>query len=243
MKYHLSILMRHYYSTSMAVVLCLLAVLLLSVNVIVTILPINTHTAMGQISGSNDFLSTDYFGKPLLPSTDNSGGGLQVQPGFSTFSNSQLGFKINYPSDSKVQRGQNSVIINTPGKAVVGIIVFEIGDRKLADFVKWSMSITAQNHPDLRILKVGQDVVSGQPAIYVIYTNTGKSGTPLITLSYYVISGSIGYLLDFQKPTSGSVRAFLLTSNAMLKSFEINQVSLSSSSPLPPSSSLSRQGN
>jgi hypothetical protein len=225
--YHFTWLSRHF-TRSAAAIICLVVVLSLSVNGIVTTLPMKTQIAMGQLDDSSFASGGNPSGTPP-PSNDN--GRFQQTPNYLVYSNPPLGFKIGYPAGSRVEdpRAFDGVLISIPGAGVAGVSVLNNRFSELTDFVESDTSAASQRHPDLQVVRHSQGTLSDQPAEYVISTYTNERGTMMKMLNEYVIAGDRAYHLLFM--TSGSASAFAPIITSMLQSFEIMETSSSPSLP------------
>jgi hypothetical protein len=226
-------------TTNIIFVICFAAILLVNVNVMFTTSNPKTHIALAQeesaakladsrsaSGGSSSSASGDNTGTTTT-STEETGSS-QMSPRYLVYSNPDLGFRISYPAGSRVEEPNNfdGVLISIPGRGVAGVSVLDNRFSSVSDFAESDMASKSGSHPDIRVVKTSQTTISGLPAEYTISAYTTDRGSMMKVLNEYVIGGDKAYHLIFL--TSGSVSALVPVVAPMLRSFEISDVSSSS---------------
>lgn len=231
-------LLRHRMTTNIIFVICFAAILLVNVNVVFTTSNLKTHIALAQeesaaeladsssASGGSSSALGDNTGTTTTPTEET--GSSQMTPRYLVYSNPDLGFRISYPAGSRVEEANDfdGVLVSIPGRGVAGVSVLDNRFSSVSDFAESDMASKSGSHPDIKVVGPSQTTISGLPAEYTISEYTDDRGSMMKVLNEYVIGGNKAYHLIFL--TSGSVSALVPVVAPMLRSFEISDVSSSS---------------
>jgi hypothetical protein len=223
--------LQHSLTTNIIFAICFAALLLVNVNAVFTTSPLKTHLALAQEESAAELADSSSASGDNTGTTTTSTEGTgtsQMSPRYLVYSNPDLGFRISYPAGSRVEEPNDfdGVLISIPGRGAAGVSVLDNRFSSVSDFAESDMGRASGSHPDIRVVRTSQTTLSGLPAEYTISAYTDDRGSMMKVLNEYVIGGDKAYHLIFL--TSGSVSALVPVVAPMLRSFEISDVSSSS---------------
>jgi hypothetical protein len=149
----------------------------------------------------------------------------QNNPGYLNYTNSSLGFKLQYPSSWKVTAGENTtVIFSLPDTAVRVVFASEdLSGSKLSldEYVQVSLSSFKQgaNFTNFVVVNTTDTTLAGHPAKELNFTGT-SSGINMQGKLVISVVDNTGYIVAYAA-TKGVYPDQVATADNMIKSFNI----------------------
>jgi hypothetical protein len=148
----------------------------------------------------------------------------QNNPGYLNYTNSSLGFKIQYPSSWEVTPGKTTATFGLPGTAVAFVAGSEdLSGSKLSldEYVQASISSIkrSENFTNFVVLNTTDTTLAGHPAKELIFTTT-SDGISMQGKLVITVADNSGYFVLYMA-TIGVYPDQVATANNMIKSFNI----------------------
>lgn len=119
-----------------------------------------------------------------------------------TYSNPNLGFSLEYPSDWQKEESLTFVSpqggINNRSPEVISVTteVLPTSDFSLDRYSEAAIS-QVESFQDFKLLNSSSTMLAGLPAHTILYTFTDESQTPLQNLQVWTIKGGIAYVITY----------------------------------------------